>query len=488
MNFNKKLGIVSFTFQLLWGQVVYGDLDKVQLNRTVESLIQQRVPRASVAIALLDTATGQVVYERRADELFQPASTAKLFSATAALLELGTKYRFATVVKSEPQLDKKKAFVNNLYLSFSGDPSLSIEEFKQLILAIKTAGITQIKGDIIVEQSQFQAPNYALGWCWDSLAWYYAAPVTSVILNENRVAITLDSKKLGEQVQVALAKEESVMIPIQSNVLSVTESAANSECQIQVNMNEKNELNLSGCWPTNPGPMTVKVAVKNPFAYMQKVLLDVLQAENIQLLGKVRVGDVPKEAEIIATHFSEPLEGLLKKVLQDSNNLYADSLLKTLGVVRFQNGTFQAGIRAVAEILAKPTGINFAGLRLMDGSGLSTYNLLTPKQLSQLLMTIHQSEILKQPLMDALPVWGMEGTLRSRKPIDFARGSIRAKTGTFLGARALSGFLTTQQQKDYVFVVMTDHFLEPKNEMREFEDELCHLFLNMIGQEKEEKK
>jgi D-alanyl-D-alanine carboxypeptidase/D-alanyl-D-alanine-endopeptidase (penicillin-binding protein 4) len=471
-----------FILNLMTFRPVYATTATPQISTEIESFIQQGLPNASVGVVVLEADSGKTLFERHAKEPFPPASTTKLFTAAASLLSLGANYKFQTLVK----IDKKELQQNtqngNVYVEFSGDPSLTIRDVKQLIADIKTAGIQQINGNIVIDESRFQSPNYPMGWAWESTAWYYQAPVTTIILNQNKVPITLTSNKtLGQKTDVVLASNEEPLIKLHSDVVTVTQAESETHCQIEVQMDELNQLNLKGCWPQQSTPMTLNVALKNPLLLAEKIIRDALHSEKIVLTGKIVTGKVNQDLTTIASHDSKPLKELLEKVLEDSNNLYSESLTKTLGVAHFKRGTFHAGILAMKEILSKPTGIDFTTLRLMDGSGCSEYNLIQPYQLDHLLFAMEHDKTVGQDFKEALPVSGSKNeksTLYTRFKFADSKDRIRAKSGTKKGVSALAGYLTTNQNKKLIFVIMVDHFLDSSSKIKQFEDEFCRLLIN----------
>lgn len=446
-----------------------------------QSFIQKGLPNASVGVIVLDADTGQTLFESRSQEPFPPASTTKLFTTAASLLSLGANYQFQTAVKIDKKELQKDKLKGNLYVQFSGDPSLTTSDLKQLMADIKTAGIRRISGNIVIDDSRFQSPDYPMGWTWNSMVWYYEAPITTIILNENKVPITLTSNKtLGEKTTVALASSEDVHIKLQSNLTTVTQAESETHCQIEVHMNELNQLNVQGCWPQLAEPITLKVAVKNPLRLAEKIILDTLKSERIVFTGKIVTGKIGKDLTTIASRNSAPLKILLKKVLEDSNNLYSESLIKAMGAERFQRGTFQLGMLALKEVLSQPTGIDFTQMRLMGGSGASMYDLVQPAQLARLLYTMEHDKTVGQDFKETFFVSGgenKESTLYKRFNFNDAAGRIRAKTGTLTGVSALAGYLTTAQNKNLIFVIMMDHFLEQNEKMKAFEDEFCRLLI-----------
>lgn len=385
----------------LFCQPVYGNA------KQIEDVITKVAPNLSVGIFLQDAESGKILAERRSDELFPPASTTKLFTAAAGLLALSPDYTFKTFLKSMDNGD--------IYIQFGGDPSLTADDLILLIKQLKQKGIDKLTGNIIIDDRCFQAPYYARGWGWDALSWYYAPPITGIILNQNKIKVVLDANRpIGQKALVALDKEEPIKISMSSDVSVVTEEEAASQCQISMEMDLQNNLKVGGCWPKKETPSTLKVALKNPTLVAEQVIRDVLSSEHMYFRGKILKGVVPKHAQIIASHESKPLKELLKPLLEDSNNLFAESILKTLGVEQYQIGSFQMGLLALKAVLSTPTGIDFSTLSLFDGSGLSYTNLIKPKQFGQLLYAMYHDKINGPDFMQSLPISGETGNLKNR--------------------------------------------------------------------------
>jgi len=446
----------------------------------IEKLIQQTIPTANVGILVQDPTTGVVVYERRSQEYFAPASTTKVFTAAAGLLSLGADYTYKTsILINQKQLHNNK-LLGNLYIQFTGDPTLTSNDLQQLITQVKSKGINEIQGNIVLDTSRFQDPTVAQGWSADSLSWYYAAPISSVILNENVVKLTVNSNKpVGQKATVSLALNEPITIALATNLSIVSTAQAQSECVIDIKSSANNHMNIAGCWPAEKLPRTLKVAISDPDFAAKQLVAQFLKSQNIAFSGKIIIGQVPKtEQEVIAQHTSEPLNELLNPILADSNNLYADSLLKTLGYTSYNTGTFQIGLKALMATLAKQGKNDLADLKLFDGSGLSRYNLVTPSQLVSLLALVYNDPKIASHFKQALPIAGETGTLANRMQSAELKGKLRAKTGSLQGVTTLAGYLKKPDNKDLIIVVMVDNIAQNPEKVREFQEALCHLFVN----------
>lgn len=447
------------------------------LNARIETLIQQKLPHAQVGILLQDAKTGQLLYSRRVHENFLPASTTKLLSTTAALLKLGPDFRFETNVKINPNQLKQGKLQGDLIIQFKGDPSFTTENLLNLIKNIKNAGIKEINGDILIDNTYYSGLLHSLGTSWDSLPWAYAAPATAIILNENKVNLVLTpSKTIGEKASLTLAPEEtSNKINISNDIISVTESEAKELCQVSIETNSQNEITAYGCWPSKETSDPISVAIQNPALLARQWILEGIKKENIKLKGQITLGGSAAELKTIASHTSKPLFDLIKIVLQDSNNIYADSITKTLGHHQFEKGSFATGVLSIKEILSKNLGIDTSTIKLQDGSGLSRYNAFSPYHLAKLLRGMYHHTYFNQYYKPAFPTSGETGLLSHRMKTFDLNGHVQAKTGTMTGTSSLAGYMTSNNKQDRIFVIMINQATIDPKELKNIENNLCEI-------------
>lgn len=457
-------------------------LTQRSLSEKVETIVRKVLPNAAVGIILQDAKTGKILYERNSTERFVPASTTKVLTASAALLALGPDFTFETAIKILPGSRHGSLLRGSVFVQFSGDPSLKSKDLQGLIQEMGAAGIKTIQGDLIIDNTRFQGPNYAPGWTWDSIHWHYSAPITSVIVNQNRVGLTLRPGTVpGGLVQANIVSDYRQAFSIYSAVRAATEFQSNTGCQLLLNMDNHNQVMLGGCWPVSKHPVGLKLAVNNPDLVARQIILNALKTANIQLIGDIKLGiPTPSNGVVLAKHQSKPLSLLLKNVLKDSNNIYAESLTKTLGFRYFQQGTFKAGARAIKKILSKPANMNVKRMKLLDGSGQSRYNLLSPKHLNQVLHMMYHHALYPE-FKEGLAISGKSGTLKWRMGDKGMIGNVVAKTGTLEGVSTLSGYLTPKNKRTMVFTIMTDRVVESTRHSKRLEAQLCQLFMNYFA-------
>ena len=227
-------------------------------------------------------------------------------------------------------------------------------------------------------------------------------------------------------------------------------------------------LELRGSIPLGSAPTTRDVSVDNPTLFLVTAFRDGLIARGIDVRGPaLDIDDIhdvahalPRDRAIeLSTHRSPPLSMLAVRLMKASQNLYAETLLKTLGAAS-GTPTALAG-RTQAEGAVQAWGIAADGMILRDGSGLSRYDYVTPETLVTILTHVAGDEKLRGPFDASLPIAGRDGTLATRMKGTPAEGLVRAKTGSMANVRALSGYATTTAAEPLVFSIIANNFEAP---------------------------
>jgi D-alanyl-D-alanine carboxypeptidase/D-alanyl-D-alanine-endopeptidase (penicillin-binding protein 4) len=226
-------------------------------------------------------------------------------------------------------------------------------------------------------------------------------------------------------------------------------------------------LGVTGAVPAGRTDVTQTVSVENPTEFMVGALRRSLVSRGIAVSGDaIDVDTLPAPpdlagAQVIVTYTSPPLSQIGKVLLKESQNLYADTLLKLMG--RPAGGgpaTTRDGQAAVQDVL-KSWGILPDRYLQADGSGLSRYNYLTADVLVAVLTRMYQDGRHRAFFSDALPVAGVDGTIAGRMKDTKAQGNARAKTGSISNARALSGYVTSADGEPLVFSMIVNNFNAP---------------------------
>ncbi|MGL4860791.1 MAG: serine-type D-Ala-D-Ala carboxypeptidase [Enterobacteriaceae bacterium] len=424
-------------------------------GNTIENYLQYLPDGTNVTfIAQKVTAAKTTIIDYRGGQMMSPASTLKVITALAAMLQLGPEYRFTTTLESHGKL-QNGVLQGDLIARFSGDPTLKRQQLRAMVQALKQQGITQIQGDLIIDTSAFAGHDRGPGWPWNDMTQCFSAPPAAAIVDGNCFSISLVS---GMQVgDLAFVRTASYYpVNVFSEVRTIAANSSEREfCELDVTPGELNRYTLSGCLPKRSEPLPLAFAVQNGASYTGAILkAEILQA-NIKITGHLKQQKFPTTPGVVlAQTQSAPLPDLLRTMLKKSDNMIADTLFRTIAREKFKiPGTWGAGAKAVRLILQQKAGINLGNSVIVDGSGLSRYNLIPAATMVQVLQYIAQHDQQLQ-LIDKLPLAGHDGTLQYRAGLTEAgvNGKVFAKTGSLAGVYNLAGFITAASGQRIAFV------------------------------------
>ncbi|MDP1601670.1 MAG: D-alanyl-D-alanine carboxypeptidase/D-alanyl-D-alanine-endopeptidase [Legionella sp.] len=437
------------------------------LSSKVDTLIEQQLPHAIVGVLVKDATTGQVIFSKNANKLLSPASGTKLFTAAAALYQLKPTYTFLTTLSQKNQ---------DFYITFSGSPSLTTSDLNDLLLNLKKRGIKTIKGNIIIDASHFKPPYYAGGDSFDDMGWYYAAPSSAVILNGNAAAYEfISAKTLGKPVKIRPKKDETGLTII-NQVITVNKEQERQHCNLNITIESRNTLKLFGCVAETKEPKIMKLAVPDPVYLAKRVIKNTLIKNNILLKGRIISGNTPHDATVIATFKSKNLTQLITHMLQESDNLYANSLYKQIAYAVTGEGSYKQGAFAIKKVLAEHTSMDMKQIELTDGAG-ARYNLVTAEQVGVLLTNLYNDKTLQSIFINALPQAGVSGSLKERMKKTILANKVFAKTGTMHDVSSLSGYLNVNN-KTFIFSIIINGINTPISTAKALEEKILLLIAN----------
>ncbi|MDO9575768.1 MAG: D-alanyl-D-alanine carboxypeptidase/D-alanyl-D-alanine-endopeptidase [bacterium] len=433
---------------------------------------------ATVGIKIVSVKDNSVLYEYNADKLFNPASNMKLLTSAAVLVKLGPEYRFKTVVYGSGDLEDGK-LSGNLYLKGLGDPDLKTQDLEKLVKDIKWHGIMEINGNLIADDSFFDDIRQGAGWAWDEPPVYWNARIGALSLNENLIGVRIKpGKEIGDSVRVTL-EPSTKYVKIDNQGITGVIGFENNLTVDRILEGEINTIAIAGTLAVDSRGITAYRNLENPPLYTITVFKELLEKSGIRLDGEIKIGISPLDSIIeLGVHYSKPLIEILYYMNKTSSNFVSEQVLKTLGAVfKSEPGTSEEGISVIKDFISR-TGIDSTKYRAVDGSGLSTYDMLSPSQIVNLLVFMFKSFEYQPEYLTSLPVSGIDGTLRKRmnEPIILRR--VRAKTGTLSRASCLSGYAITKRREIVAFSIMINNFLGDANSIREIQDRICKALVN----------
>ena len=453
------------------------------LQNTVDTIINKVDPNINMGVVVVDLNTGETLYQRNPNRFFVPASNMKLFSDAAALMALGPDYRFQSQLTTNAQQLDQGVLKGSIYLHLPGDPSLTQEHLDDLLSQLKMWGVKRIQGNVVLVSNYSNVTAYAPGHAPTDQKYSYGAPIAPLVLDENRLTVTVNpSYRTGSAALIEFNEQNSSLFLdnlLDNQVKTATHAAA---CGVDFNMDNDNHLTVRGCVGVGQWSIQQRLPIRNPLRYAQDSVKEHLTNLDIKLDGQVLLGHAPSSSLLVSSHSSKPITQLMADTLKPSDNLYADSLF--LHAAAKLNGApldWQQAQPVVKNFLQQQTGISLQNAVITDGSGLSRQDLLTPQQTVDLLRFLHNRFPLAYEYIAALPIAGVDGTLRKRFRKPTERGLVRAKTGTMNGVISLSGYLYTANAHTLAFAIFINKKPGTKpavsGRYRPLVDTLCEFFL-----------
>jgi D-alanyl-D-alanine carboxypeptidase/D-alanyl-D-alanine-endopeptidase (penicillin-binding protein 4) len=441
-------------------------------------LLRPELRRGQVGIKVVSLDSGKTMFEENAEKYFMPASNMKIFTVGAALVRLTPDFRFTTSVYAAAKPDADGVIKGDLTIYGRGDPSLAaafnngdyLKGFNDLADRIVQAGVKRIEGGLVGDESYFTDGPIPAGWEWDDLQWYYGAEVSSLTANDNSIDVTakpgasvgaIANVTLGPQVPgvtlrnkvfttaAGTKRDLGVFRPLGQNIFEVTGS---------IPVNDEGKL-------ANVG----SVAITRPAEAFVKMLRQVLEQKGVTVTGATRSIDAKERAPMAAASStawveitkleSPPLSVIAANTLKPSQNLYTELILRSMGEsigdkTHGKKNSFQLGAGVVDNFL-KQAGVADGSVLMNDASGLSRHDLITPAAVVQFHTYMSRSQY-GNIWRNAMPIGGIDGTLKNRLKDPATMNNVRAKTGTLDQVSSLSGYLTTASGEKLVFSVMTN--------------------------------
>ncbi|HVT62059.1 MAG TPA: D-alanyl-D-alanine carboxypeptidase/D-alanyl-D-alanine-endopeptidase [Legionellaceae bacterium] len=419
------------------------------LQRPIDHIINQIDPKINMGMMVIDLNTGETLYQRDVKKLLIPASNMKLFSDATALLALGPDYHFKTQLSTDASKIENGILYGSLYLSLPGDPTFSSADLDQLLSKLQQLKIKQITGSFILVSDFSHASAQPPGIVPKDLNYSYGAPTSPLIIDENRVTVTVNpSSQIGQKALVEYSAPQSSFI-VDNQVTTV----AGQVSGIGFTTTDDNHLIIHGKIGQNQSAIQDRIPIKNPLKHAEALIRVALKKQGIEFNGPIVLG-AQKPSLLLATHHSKPLTQLLADTLKPSDNLYANSLfLHAANKIKGQALDWLQAETVVKQYLQQQTGINMASAVLVDGSGLSRHDLLSAEQTVTLLCYLHERFPVAYEYIAALPIAGQDGTLQRRLRKPTQKGLIRAKTGSMTGITSLSGYLYAANGHTLAFAI-----------------------------------
>jgi D-alanyl-D-alanine carboxypeptidase/D-alanyl-D-alanine-endopeptidase (penicillin-binding protein 4) len=488
--------------------------DVVRFRARVQAVLSEaHAQRAYWGVLVVDRDTGETLYELNADHFFRPGSNTKVFATAFALATLGSGHNFRTTLDTRVTLPDDGRLAGDLFFIGSGDPDLSNRKFPyagkverdgpvekvliELADAAVARGLKEVDGDIVADDSNFPYDPYPAGWSVGDLFFTFGAPVSAIAFNENSISIEIrPGDHLGDPAVILVEPGAA----IDSFGHEIITSAAGEKPDFSVLRRPGlNFVLLRGSTPLGHAPVKLDLAMTDPAETTARTLKQLLEARGVRVTGGIRVQhappplrsvdvavvlprgrpEPPSNSYVLAEHVSPALLECIRLTNKISQNLHAELLLRTAGQVKAGLGTTDAGLWLEQDFL-KTAGIREGDAVLVDGSGLSQNNLVTPRAITDLLLYAF-----RQPwgtdFLSTLPIAGVDGTLENRMKGTAAAGRVWAKTGTLEHEHSIAGYATTPRGEHLVFAIFGNNNPQRGHDATAPLDEIAVAMVETLG-------
>lgn len=444
------------------------------LRASIDSMVAApQFANAFWGILIVDPATGDTLYARNAGKLFLPASNMKIVTGSVALAQLGPDYRYRTTVAARGPM-RGDTLAGDLVVYGRGDPSLSdhmrtdaLVPFREMADSLSARGIGRIAGRLLPGDSVFPTPGYGAGWSWDDFGYAYSAPVAALYVNEGFDTVVVRAgARAGDRATLVGARRFGGYPPV---VVEVVTGDSTTDTDIEpARPGVGDTIRLTGVIAPHDSA-TVEIVFPSQRAAYFAALRQALSERGITVGGEW-LPATGGTVDTLFTYRSPPLREILPALLKPSQNQIAEILLRTVGLERTGTGTPDSGLAVVRAQLGA-WGVDSTGAIVVDGSGLSRFDYLTPQTIVRTLAAI-RADTAFAAFYDALPIAGVDGTIERRMRGTPAQGVLRAKTGYIANARSLSGYVTTRDGRMLIFSALCNNWTAPRREVDLVQDRI----------------
>ena len=444
-----------------------------ELKNRIDNIVEDGEKNgARWGVYVLSMSDGATLYERNGDKLFTPASNMKIYTTSVALDFLGADFRWRTSVYANSPPDANGRIQGDLVLYGRGAPDLVTESkdadrgsLARLADQLYDRGVRTISGNIIGDESYFRGDALGDGWQWTDLQWYFGAEASALSINANEIDVNF----------VPSTKESEVRTSDTEGYVTVKNRMIPGEGSSRLTLGihrglSDNDVEVWGEFPPGSKGFGARLSVHQPALWAAKLFSHALRSKGIVINGQALSRNSrmppsqrfdPAHAIELASVVSQPLRDITRKTNKESNNLYAELILRTLGRERGEiapapvgigreRGDDEAGL-AVIRVWLERAGIPSGQLALHDGSGLSRLDLVTPAASARLLATVSRLAT-GGVFYESLPIAGRDGTLAGR--LQNVAERVHAKTGSLTYDNSLSGYITTIDGRNLAFSIM----------------------------------
>lgn len=422
-----------------------------ELQSKLDKIIRKYgIDKSQLGIAVFDLGhtAQQPLFALNEEKDMVPASTTKLATAFTALQKLGGSHKFVTGLWSSGKVENG-VLKGDLVLKGGGDTCFVSESMWFLVNEFVRTGITKIEGNVLVDDTDFDAVRTDPTRDPERVDRAYDAPVSAMSFNWNSINVFVRPTKDGQPPQVIL---DPIDNGFKIRNIAKTVAARGHKVEVQ---REGSRIVVRGTMSEDEPEYVAYKNIDDPIEWSGRNLVFFLSQRGITVSGKVKAGKKSDSAKLLAKADSKPLNWHIADMMKFSNNYVAEMLTKNIALDSGnQPATLEQGMRVIRATLEQKAGLAQSRFVLYNPSGFSHKNHFKPIDMARLLVRAHDDFPTFPELLSALPIAGVDGTLKNRMKDSPASGWVRAKTGLLAGVVGLAGYAGRKDGSARAFAFM----------------------------------
>ena len=454
----------------LWGQ----NVNVKSLSARLDTLIKYKLPAGSnVGISIYDLTEGKSLYIYQSDKLSRPASTMKLLTTITALARPEADEPFKTEVWYQGVIEQD-TLKGDLYVVGGYDPEFDDEALDSLVNTVSRFPFSVIAGNVYGDVSMKDSIYWGSGWAWDDTPASYQPYLSPLMLNKGLVTITASPGVKGDAANIEC-------IPVSSYYTITNETKSRTP--------SAGRFGVSRDWLQNGNNVVIKgnveskrtgtVNIYSSQDFFMHTFLERLQAKGVQCPAEYAFNELQRDSlSVQMASFETSVQDVVNQIMKESDNLSAEALLCRLGAQATGKKQVSAkdGIDEIHRLI-KDLGHDPDNYKIADGCGLSNYDYLSPALLVDFLKFAYSRTDIFRKLYKALPVAGIDGTLKNRMKKGSAFKNVHAKTGSYTAINTLAGYLKMANGHQVAFAIMNQNVLSAAK-ARNFQNKVCEILVN----------
>lgn len=432
-------------------------------TRLTDIITKHGFPENSISLYVVDPLRKSAIVSINENSRRIPASVQKLYTGAAAIEKLTLAHSFKTELYVSDFTPASGLCSGKTYLKGYGDPGLTAERLWLFATHLRQRGITSISDTLVIDNSFFSDETIGPGFNNSKSCRAYMAPVSALSASFNAFAIFVQPRDTGMDALITtLPKRDN--LKVSGNITTVQSAKGKGSEALTFFDGAESVVKISGEVQKDNNIKAFYRKVWDPETHFANCFKAACKEAGIEISTiVVKKSAVPSGATLFYSFDSEPLFKHISNMFKYSNNYVAESIFRTIAAKEKWTGSWAAGTAIHKEwykTTFKPADTTMPNF--VNGSGMGTANQTSAKEVVSLLNYVLTNPAWKFEFITALPVSGIDGTLKNRLQSPLLKGKIRAKTGTLSesGVNNLAGYIYPNG-KQYSFALLMTH--QPKS-------------------------